>query len=200
MKKKYFTEEERKAARKEQKRKWDEEHREKKREQDRRWKNTHKEERKKYNEQYYNTLIGRANLLINHYIRADKESNRICDELPEDYVDSEWVMEEIQKGCTYKDKCGTTDWKKTGLNRIDITLPHTKDNCEPCCWECNKRIEYERKKKPVDQIDPLTNEIVASYSCLEDAANAIGAHHSNISSCCYGKRNTVKGYIWKFQM
>jgi len=52
MKKKYFTEEERKTARIEQKRKWNLEHRESKKEQDKRWKDSHKEERKKYNEQY----------------------------------------------------------------------------------------------------------------------------------------------------
>lgn len=180
--KKYFTEEERKAA---------------KRVQDKRWKDSHKEERKKYNEQYYNTLTGRAKQMIHHYVRADKLANRIGDELPKDYIDVEWVMEQIQNGCTYKDVCGTTDWRKTGLNRIDVTLPHTKTNCEPCCWDCNKRIEYERKKKLIDQIDCVTGEVIASFPSVNDAAKFINDNHSNISSCCSGKRLTVKGYIWK---
>ena len=199
MKKKYFTEEERKAAKKAQKKKWNIEHKERKREQDRRLKNKNKEKSNEYNKQYYSTVEGKANELKNRYIRADKVSGRIGDELPEKYIDVEWIKEQIQKGCTYKNQCGTTDWRLIGLNRINISLPHTKDNCEPCCWECNKRIEYERKKKQVIQIDPKTGEVLASYPSINDAAKAVNSSHSNISVCCNGKRKTHKGYKWSYE-
>lgn len=197
MKQKYFSEEERKAAKKAQKRKWDSEHRERKREQDRRWKTANKEERKIYNGHYYNTLDGRVNELMNRYVIVDKKANRISDKLPDNYIDREWIKKQIQKGCTYKDKCGTTDWKLIGLNRINILLPHTKDNCEPCCWECNKRIEYERKKKQVYQYT-IDKVLVAIYLSVDDAADAVNGCHSNISACCHCKLKTYKGYIWSF--
>lgn len=44
----------------------------------------------------------------------------------------EFVLEECKKPCIY---CGDT--KRIGLDRIDNTKGHTKDNVVPCCYECN---------------------------------------------------------------
>jgi hypothetical protein len=50
------------------------------------------------------------------------------------------------------DYCGTTlystrksrndavqklEWKYNGLDRVNNNLPHTLENCVPCCWKCN---------------------------------------------------------------
>lgn len=110
----------------------------------------------------------------------------------------DWVKEQIQKGCTYKDQCGTTDWRKVGLNRKDNSLPHTKDNCEPCCFECNNRLHTQEQKKQVDQIDILSGEIIATYPSAYEAAKENGFDQGAISKCCLGKRNKHKNYIWKY--
>lgn len=53
--------------------------------------------------------------------------------------DSEWMIENILlKPCVH---CGETDWTKIGCNRIDNTKPHTKDNVEPCCRNCNCKLK-----------------------------------------------------------
>lgn len=44
----------------------------------------------------------------------------------------EFVLEECKKPCIY---CG--DNKRIGLDRIDNTKGHTKDNVVPCCYDCN---------------------------------------------------------------
>ena len=43
-----------------------------------------------------------------------------------------FVLEECKKPCVY---CGDT--KRIGLDRIDNTKGHNKDNVVPCCYECN---------------------------------------------------------------
>lgn len=35
--------------------------------------------------------------------------------------------------------CGKTDWHELGCDRIDNNLPHTPDNVVPCCDKCNKK-------------------------------------------------------------
>lgn len=111
-----------------------------------------KEKESERKKQYYNTLRGWSNVIVSHCIEADLKAKRIGKELPKDYVDVEWTMEQIQKGCSHKDICGTTDWKKVGLNRINNSLPHIKSNCEPCCWECNHRLNAEEMSTPIIEI------------------------------------------------
>ena len=36
------------------------------------------------------------------------------------------------------------------------------------------------------------------YECIEDAAEASGAHAPNISKCCKGIRNKAAGYRWRY--
>ena len=50
----------------------------------------------------------------------------------ENDLTKEFVLEECKKPCIY---CG--DIKRIGLDRIDNTKGHTKDNVVPCCYECN---------------------------------------------------------------
>lgn len=158
-------------------------------------------------QRYYNTLRGSSFRLLHNYNRYDKEAGR-----PQGDLTVEWIMQERLKGCTYKDRCGVTDWKKVGLNRKDNSLPHTKDNCEPCCKECNEKLLYiflkERRGTNVDQIDLETGEIINSYSSISEAAKKTGANVSDICSCCNGgyfdKRKNKwinytqhMGYLWR---
>lgn len=138
--KKYQTEEERKEARKKQHR-----------ESQKRWRKVHpeyyqehKEEideyMKQYQKQYSKTPMGRAFNLLSAYQQKDKKYGR-----GECTLTAQWIVDNIfTKPCAH---CGKTGWKIIGCNRIDNSLPHTPDNVEPCCEECNKKVSGGRPKK-----------------------------------------------------
>lgn len=166
------------------------------------------EEHKEYFSVWYQNLvktpIGRSSRLITSYNQQDENQGR-----PKGDLTVEWVAEQIQKGCTYKDQCGTTDWRKVGLNRKDNSLPHTKDNCEPCCKKCNDRLAKEKRKKIVDQIDVATGEVLATFPSVKEAAETLGLNKTSISRCCNGgyfdkrKGSWIKasqhgGYKWVY--
>ena len=155
MKKKYFTEEERKTARSEYNKcyyqknkgkfsKYYNDNKEKISEyyqnnkedrldyQNEYYKNN-KEDRLKYQNDYRSTHFGRANMLLNGYRRADKKRNS-----GECTLTPEWIVNNIFNGqcCHY---CDETDWTKLGVDRKDSSLPHTPDNCVPCCAKCNAK-------------------------------------------------------------
>ena len=120
--KKYNTEEERKAARKEWNKRWREANAVKVKEYQKRW-----------IAEYRNTPMGRAIHLVSCYKRNDKKYNR-----GECTLTPKWVVDNIfNKPCHYN--CGETDWTKLGCDRIDNSKPHTPDNVVPCCEECNKK-------------------------------------------------------------
>lgn len=60
------------------------------------------------------------------YRLKDKNKNRGND------VTVDFLRSEIQKGCVY---CG--DMEKVGLDRLDNSKGHTRDNVVPCCSSCN---------------------------------------------------------------
>jgi hypothetical protein len=101
------------------------------------WYQENREECLKHQKEYSNTPIGRASYLLNAYNRNDKKYNRGRGDLT-----SKWIVENIfTKPCAH---CGKTDWHELGCNRLDNSKPHSKDNVEPCCEECNKKLP--RKK------------------------------------------------------
>lgn len=92
----------------------------------------HKEQRKEYLKRYFKTPMGRAYSLLGAYNQSDKQHNRGNGDLT-----AKWIVENIfTKSC----KCGESDWRKLGCNRLDNNKPHTKDNVEPCCMKCNKKL------------------------------------------------------------
>lgn len=52
--------------------------------------------------------------------------------------------------------------------------------------------------KPILQYDKQGN-FIKEWECGYDAARFLGKQNSAISECCYGKRKTAYGYIWKFK-
>lgn len=173
--KKYETDEERLAARRESKKRWEEKHKKERAEYRKQYRQTHKEEIAEYNNLYYHehkeekseyfkqyyqtnnrveyykqyrqTQMGRALCLVNNYRRNDKKYNR-----GECTLTSRWVVENIfTQKCHY---CYESDWSKMGCDRIDNELPHTPDNVVPCCDECNKKrgtMTYDEFKKQMGQ-------------------------------------------------
>ena len=82
--------------------------------------------------EYRSTKKGRANNLLSTYRKSDKKNNR-----GECTLTADWIVKNIfSQPCRY---CGETDWMKLGCDRIDNNLPHTPENCVPCCWECNSK-------------------------------------------------------------
>ena len=173
-KKKYFTDEEKRNAKKEK---------------NKRYQLKHKKQIKNYQYDYRNTLIGRAINCLVKYRASDKKYNR-----GECTLTAEWIAENIlSKPCVH---CGESDWHKIGCNRLDNSLPHTSDNVEPCCLKCNLKLAGKEKSKPVYQYT-LEGELVKIWpSTMECKRN--GFNQSSVNSCCLGKRKTHKGYIWSY--
>jgi len=169
------------------------------------WYNEHKEERKEYNKQwreqnkeydkqrrlnYMRTTMGRASHLVQGYKTEDEKHNR-----GECTLTKEWIVENIfSKPCTH---CGKSGWEIIGCNRLDNSKPHTPDNVEPCCEECNKRLNFKEMSKQVFQYT-LEGELIGVWESTQEIERKLGFCHSKISACCLGKRKTHKGFRWGY--
>lgn len=158
--KKYQTEEEMKAAKAEYMRKWREANKAEIAEYMRKYRETNKaeilESQRKYQKRYRETNpeyfrkwrevnseygkkwretpYGRASNLLANYREMDRR-NGFGDCID---FDAQWILDSIfTQKCKY---CNCTDWHKLGCNRIDNSKPHIKDNIEPCCLDCNRRL------------------------------------------------------------
>lgn len=125
-----------------------EEHKEELKEYQKQYQERRKEDIQKYRKEYYKknrereiekhrlwtyTKYGRAANLLAGYISSDKIYKRGKGDLT-----AQWILDNIlSKPCAH---CGLEDWTKIGCNRLDNSKPHTKDNVEPCCTECNKKL------------------------------------------------------------
>ena len=100
------------------------------REQEKQYYQNNKNKRLKQQKEYRQTPMGRASYLLSNYNQADKKQNRGQGDLT-----AKWIVENIfTKPCAH---CGKTGWDIIGCNRLDNSKPHTMDNVEPCCLECN---------------------------------------------------------------
>lgn len=166
---------------------------EKSKERSRNYYKTHKDIREKWKKN--NLKYVRASNQYQKYKKMDKHNGfgEVIDFTPQ------WIIDNIYtKSCVH---CGETDWTKLGCNRLDNSKPHTIDNVEPCCLECNLRLagEYNssRESKFVDQIDKLTGEVLKTWKSSREAAKQLGLNESHIASCRRGERKTHGGYLWK---
>jgi len=44
----------------------------------------------------------------------------------------------------------------------------------------------------------LSGLLIKEWDCISDIVRAFGYHKRLISNCCQGKRNSYKGFVWKF--
>lgn len=77
--------------------------------------------------------IYRAKSLLCNYNRRDRNNG-----LGKGDLTAQWIIENIfSKPCVH---CGKEGWDIIGCNRLDNNKPHSKDNVEPCCKECNNKL------------------------------------------------------------
>lgn len=80
-----------------------------------------------YSKAWYEKKRGRQ--LLKVYARFDKERGLAFD------LDEEWFFLTIEdKPCHY---CGMVE-DRMGVDRLDNSVGHTKNNCVPCCQTCNR--------------------------------------------------------------
>lgn len=138
-----------------------------------------------------NTPMERADNLLQSYNRKDKLYNRGKGDLT-----AKWIVEHIfSQPCAH---CGKTGWDIIGCNRLDNSKPHTMDNVEPCCKECNDKLGAKQKtelfSKAIYQYD-LDGNLVKTWTNV-NVCNRNGYNKGNIYMCCIGKKKQYKGYIW----
>lgn len=153
-----------------------------------------------------NPMRTRASYLVKNYNRSDKKYKRGHGDLT-----TQWIIDNIfTKKCAH---CNKSGWQIIGCNRLDNSRPHTKDNVEPCCEECNHKLNgiYIQSKcgSKVKKIDPNSNEVLEVYNSLREAAKLNNGAHIAIKKCCDGgffdkKRGKwmncyiAYGYKWQY--
>lgn len=60
-----------------------------------------------------------------------------------------------------------------------------------------KKLISKLSSKRVDQIDPITGDVLYQWQSATEAAKKLGFNHSLISACCKGERKTHMMYLWK---
>lgn len=191
--KKYQTEEERKQARKEYLKQYYQKNKEKMDAYKKQYRKDNPNYDKQYCKQYSKSPMGRASNLVNAYKQEDKKHNR-----GECTLTARWLVDNIfNKPCAH---CGKTGWQVIGCNRLDNSRPHTEDNVEPCCFECNAKLAASEKKqilaKQVYQYT-LDGELVKVWQATAECGRN-GYDFGHVAACCRGERKTHKGYIWKY--
>lgn len=149
-----------------------------------------KEKRLEQMKKYRQSPKGRATHLLYDYNREDRKYNRGKGDLT-----AEWIVDNIfSQPCVH---CGESDWRKIGCNRLDNSKPHTIDNVEPCCRECNLRLSADDKAKQVYQYS-LDGKLVRVWeSAMEAGRN--GFDQGAVSRCCLGNVNKYKNYKWSYE-
>ena len=154
------------------------------------YKENHKKEIERTKKYHNNTQMGRACRLVDNYNWMDKKANREKGDLT-----PKWVVENIfSKPCAH---CGKEGWQIIGCNRLDNSKPHTMDNVEPCCVDCNHKLGGSVNGIKIEQIDKVSGKIVKTWINARVASIEGGFNESHIRDCCNGKRKSHKGYFWK---
>lgn len=52
--------------------------------------------------------------------------------------------------------------------------------------------------KLVEQLNPVTGEVLRIFPSAAAAARSVGTHKANISHCCVGRYHIIKGYMWRY--
>lgn len=64
--------------------------------------------------------------------------------------------------------------------------------------ESKRKMSDNQPKKPVLQIDLITNEVIAEFPSIMKVERELGFYCSHISKSCLGKRKSAYGYKWRY--
>lgn len=64
-------------------------------------------------------------------------------------------------------------------------------------YKNSNKGKSEKLRNPIDQIDPISGEVIKTWSCAYEAAKELKADRSSITLCSNGKLKTSYGYSWK---
>ena len=119
---------------------------------------------KDYVKKWQHTPYGRANHLLNSYRQSDKKANR-----GECNLTTVWILENIfTKPCSH---CGKEGWDVIGCNRLDNSKPHTMDNVEPCCFDCNRKYKKSKQKYKKSKYKKLYADKLYQYTTKGELIN-----------------------------
>ena len=65
--------------------------------------------------------------------------------------------------------------------------------------EARKGVPNLKASKVVLQIDKVTGLVIGEFPSTMEVKRQLGFNTSNISECCNGKRNTCRGFIWRYK-
>jgi len=97
-----------------------------------------------------------------------------------------------------------------GADSTSITNSCTGKRTVVLGWQFMYESDYKRdgfrdvkpisrfNKKPVQQIDPHTNKVIAEFESAREAAQTLGINFSKICAVAKGKRKSTGGYSWKY--
>ena len=143
---------------------------------------------KKWEEEHPEKI--RANQLLQAYNKEDLKRRGYKGDLT-----AQWIVENIfSQPCAH---CGKTGWNIIGCNRIDNDKPHTKDNVEPSCKDCNTKMWIKESSKKVYQYT-LDGELIKIWDSTAECGRN-GFCQSHVGACCRGERKTHKGFIWIYE-
>lgn len=97
----------------------------------------------------------------------------------------------------------TLDGKFKTLDRIVSCPNYKKEIMTPFAEDEKPAREYKKIKsrgkcKPVAMLDKNTGEVIKIHPSILEAAEAMKATRSNISSALRGASKTAVGYVWKY--
>lgn len=98
---------------------------------------------------YKSTMNYKANNMRQNYKKSDKRHNR-----GECTLTTDWIVNNIfTSKCVF---CGESDWHKLGCDRIDNSKPHTPDNVQCCCYDCNSKKHTYTVEEFMNKIKPTS--------------------------------------------
>lgn len=87
------------------------------------------------------------------------------------------------------------------VNHAIINIDGRKERLQKNMSLIGRKYSYigvEASKKPVQQINKDTGEIIAEFESAREASKKTNSNYKNISQVCNGEKKTHNGYIWKF--
>lgn len=55
------------------------------------------------------------------------------------------------------------------------------------------------KSKPVEQIDPTSKMVIATFPSMQEVKRKLGYSPANICNCCKGYKDVAYGFIWRYK-